>query len=69
MRLLTTNGMDVKEIKGHTNPSKRDVTRCPPELAGLYEFCQNFVLTNAVLTVGDVVIVTLKTTTHEGKRA
>jgi hypothetical protein len=34
MRFLTTNGMDVKEMKGHTNPSKWDVLRCPPELTG-----------------------------------
>jgi hypothetical protein len=34
MRLLTTNGMDVKEMKGYTNPSKQDVSRYPPELTG-----------------------------------
>ena len=31
MRLFTTNGMDEKEIKGHTNPSKQDVQRWPSE--------------------------------------
>ena len=35
MRLFTTNGMDDKEMKGHTNPSKQDVSRYPPKLAGL----------------------------------
>ena len=36
MRLFTANGMDVKEMKGHTNPSKQDALRCPPELTGFY---------------------------------
>ena len=31
MRLLTTNGMDVKVMKGYTNPSKQDVSRYPSE--------------------------------------
>ena len=35
MRLFTANGMDVKGMKGYTNPSKWDVTRYPPKLAGL----------------------------------
>jgi hypothetical protein len=35
MRLLTTNGMDVKGMKGYTNPSKQDVQRCPLEVGRL----------------------------------
>ena len=48
MRLLTTNGMDVKEMKVYTNPSKQDVQRWPSEptgvspSTGVYEYCQKF---------------------------
>jgi hypothetical protein len=38
MRSFTANGMDVKGMKGYTNPSKWDVTRYPPKLAGLYAY-------------------------------
>ena len=46
MRLLTTNGMDVKGMKVYTNPSKQDVQRWPSEptgvspSTGVYEYCQ-----------------------------
>ena len=35
MRFLTTNGMDEKEMKGYTNPSKQDVSRYPSKPTGL----------------------------------
>jgi hypothetical protein len=48
MRFLTTNGMDEKEMKGCTNPSKWDVLRYPSEFGRVfptgrvYQFCQKF---------------------------
>jgi hypothetical protein len=48
MRLLTTNGMGEKGMKGYTNPSKQDVLRYPSEFGRVfptgrvYQYCQNF---------------------------
>ena len=48
MKLLTTNGMDVKGMKGYTNPSKQDVTRYPSDFGRVfptgrvYQFCPFF---------------------------
>jgi hypothetical protein len=45
MRLFTANGMDVKVMKGCTNPSKQDVQRWPSEkvrvspTGRVYEYC------------------------------
>jgi hypothetical protein len=42
MRLLTTNGMDVKGMKGYTNSSKQNVLRYPSEFGRVYQYCQIF---------------------------
>jgi hypothetical protein len=50
MRLLTTNGIDVKGIKGYNNPSKQDVLRYPSEFgrvfptSRVYQYCRIFLV-------------------------